>query len=69
MVEGKISYADLTSGVEEVQVALARYQREFYATSLAIPTKHTYTRHAKTFPRWLAGEFRLGSGLDGDSRG
>lgn len=45
----------------EVRYQLGRYIREVEETDLSISTKQTYTYHARSFVRWMEGEFTPGS--------
>jgi hypothetical protein len=38
---------------------LERYQAEAEASSLALPTKHTYVIHARRFVDWLGGGYQF----------
>ncbi len=49
--------------LHKVQQALERYKEEIALTPLSPGSQYTYSRHAESFVRWLAGDFKPGSSL------
>lgn len=49
------------STITEVKAALAAYIAEVEAAQLKPSTAHTYCHHARSFVRWLNGEFKPGA--------
>ena len=49
--------------LKQVQAALENYLVEVEASKLKMSTKATYSRHAKTFVRWLDDDFEPGGQL------
>jgi hypothetical protein len=46
-------------GLAELAAALERYEAQAEASSLALPTKHTYVIHARRFVDWLGGGYQF----------
>lgn len=43
----------------QLAAALERYETQAEASSLALPTKHTYVIHARRFVDWLGGGYQF----------
>ena len=46
--------------LSEIRIALRQYEQEVYDAKLSSATTLTYLTHAKTFVRWMHGEFTPG---------
>ena len=62
-MEVNVMAQNFPEGVEAVEAALKRYEKEIRASKLQINAQQTYLLHAKNFVRWLKGEFTPGATL------
>jgi hypothetical protein len=51
--------------LRDVEQALRRYEQEVAAAGLKPSSAHTYILHARSFVRWLKGDFTPGATLPG----